>query len=707
MADSDRLDENELKALLAAEIRSAIIYDDSELSQKRARAMRYYDGDMADTPANEGRSSVVSRDVADTIGWMLPGIMRVFTASDQMADYEPVGTEDEQFARQATDLCNHVFWKDNPGYRVLWNATHDSLLQGNGIVKHWWDDSEDCCYSEHSGLTEEQIAILVAERDADIVAQARSEHTQPVAMANPQTGQVEIVQVPTFDVKLKRVISKGRVRIECIEPENFLIDRQARTIEEARFCAHRNEVSRSDLIEMGFDRDVIDDLPSDNIHNYTEEALARAPDAVDVNDVGDRSTQLIELHECYIKADADGDGISETVRAYYAGHAGAGELLNWEVWDDDLPFSDIPCAPVPHRWDARSIADETMDVQRIKTVLLRQALDNLYASNLPQQEMEEGSVVNPDALVNPKFGQVIIRRKGSQPLVPRSVPFVADKAFAAVEYFDQVVERRTGVSRSTMALDPDVLQNQTATAVQNQRDAAYSQIELVARNMAELGWRRVFREILKLVVKHQDRERVIRLKGRPMTIDPRHWNANMDVTINVGLGSGSRDRDMAMLNNVLQSQVMLAQKLAEGGFADKVLDLTPLIRNTLVKITESAGLKNPGAYYPEIEPGVIDEMKRRLRETGATGEPKAIVEREKAQAMLYLEQQKVQLERQRAEVDMALKREKQRSELALKREQLQAELLLRRDQLAAELALKQEFTGFGGSAGVQVGGRPG
>lgn len=372
---ADRLDENELKALLAAEIRSAIIYDDSELSQKRARAMRYYEGDMADTPANEGRSSVVSRDVADTIGWMLPGIMRVFTASDQMADYEPVGIEDEQFARQATDLCNHIFWKDNPGYRILWNATHDSLLQGNGIVKHWWDDGEDCQYSEHSGLTEEQIAILVAERDADIVAQSSSKHTQPVAMTDPQTGQSEIVQVPTFDVKLKRVISKGRVRIECIEPENFLIDRQARTVEEARFCAHRNEVSRSDLIEMGFDRDVIDGLPSDHIHNYSEEALARAPDSVDVNDVGDRSTQLIELHECYIKADADGDGISETVRAYYAGHAGAGELLDWEIWDDDLPFSDIPCAPVPHRWEARSVADETMDVQRIKTVLLRQALD--------------------------------------------------------------------------------------------------------------------------------------------------------------------------------------------------------------------------------------------------------------------------------------------------------------------------------------------
>ena len=707
MSDGVKLEESELKALLAGEIQSAIDYDDSELSQKRARAMRYYDGDMPDTPANECRSSVVSRDVADTIGWMLPGIMRVFTASDRMASYEPVGSEDEAFARQATDLCNHVFWKDNPGYRTLWNATHDSLLQGNGIVKHWWDDSEESEYSEHSGLTEEQIAILVAERGADIVAQAESGSTQPVETTDPHTGRVVVTQMPTFDIKLRRVISKGRVRIECIEPENFLIDQQARTIEEARFCAHRNEVSRSGLIEMGFDRDVVDGLPTDHVHDFSEEALAREPDRESGGDIGDRSTQLIELFECYVKADADGDGIAETVRAYYAGHAGAGELLDWEVWDDDLPFSDIPCAPVPHRWEARSIADETMDVQRIKTVLLRQALDNLYASNLPQQEMEEGSVINPDALINPKFGQVIIRRKGSQPLVPRAIPFVADKAFSAVEYFDQVVERRTGVSRATMALDPDALQNQTATAVQNQRDAAYSQIELVARNMAELGWRRVFREILKLVVKHQDRERVIRLRGRPVAIDPRQWNTRMDVTINVGLGSGSRDRDMAMLNNVLQSQVMLAQKLAEGGFADKVLDVTPLIRNTLVKIAESAGLKNPGAYYPEIEQGVIEEMKARLRAMQDAG-GNAAIERETALNAQRLEQQKLHLESQRMNADMAIKREKQQSEIALDRERLEAELALKREQITAELMLKRELADVGGEPdSVQVGGEVG
>ncbi|MCC7060794.1 MAG: hypothetical protein IT508_11240, partial [Burkholderiaceae bacterium] len=155
---AEKMDDDSLKALLSQEISSALTYDDTELSQKRSKALEYYRGEMTDTPAMTGRSSVVSKDVADTIGWMLPGIIRVFTASDRMAIYEPERPGDEEFAEQATDYANFVFMKDNPGYRIMWDATHDSLLLGNGVVKHWWDDKEECEYTEHSGLTEEQIA---------------------------------------------------------------------------------------------------------------------------------------------------------------------------------------------------------------------------------------------------------------------------------------------------------------------------------------------------------------------------------------------------------------------------------------------------------------------------------------------------------------------------------------------------------------------
>ena len=548
---AEKMDDDRLKALLSQEISSALTYDDTELSKKRAKALEYYRGEMSDTPSMAGRSSVVSMDVADTIGWMLPGIIRVFTASDRIAVYEPERPGDEEFSEQATDYANFVFLKDNPGYRILWDATHDSLLLGNGIVKHWWDDEEECDYSEHSGLTEEQIAILQQDQYVEIVAQKQGE-PQVIVLPSP-TGEMTETTIQTFDVKVKRVVTSGRLKVECIEPEDFLLDREATQIENARFCAHRRDTTRSELIEMGFDRGLVENLPIDRFSSIRQEKLSRDNDTQTFfNNVGDNSMLQVELLECYVKADVDGDGIAETVRAYYAGGNGSGELLDWEVWDDDLPFSDIPCEPVPHRWDARSIADDTGDIQRVKTVLTRQFLDNLYWVNNPMTTAEENSVANPGTLRSPRFGATVYYKKGALPPAPLPVPFIGDKALLGLQHFDNVREMRTGVSRSTMALDPEALQNQTATANQNQKDAAYSQVELIARNQAELGWKRVFRQILKLIVKHQDRPRTIRLRDEWVEMDPRAWNAKMDATINIGLGTGSRDRDMAMLNQILK-----------------------------------------------------------------------------------------------------------------------------------------------------------
>jgi hypothetical protein len=695
---AERLEEQELKALLSNEIRSAITYDDTELSKKRAKAMEYYRGQMDDTPAMEGRSSVVSRDVADTIGWMLPGIIRVFTASDQIAVYEPETQRDEEFAKQATDYCNYVFLKDNPGYRILWDATHDSLLLGNGIVKHWWDDKEECEYTEHSGMTEEQIAILQSEQSIEIVAQKEGE-PQVMLMAGPDGQPIE-QPIPTYDVKVKRITRSGRLRVECIEAEDFLLDREATSIEKARFCAHRDDVSRSDLIEMGFDKELVENLPVDRFSTMAEEKIAREDDAQSFfNMVGDDSMMLVELYECYVKADADGDGIAETIRAFYAGASGAGELLDWEVWEDDVPFSDIPCEPVPHRWDARSVSDDVSDIQRVKTVLTRQFLDNLYWVNNPLTTAEEGTVSNPDMLRSPKFGGTVWTKKATQPPTALPVPFIGDKALLGLQHFDNVREMRTGVSRSTMALDPEALQNQTATANQNQKDSAYSQIELIARNQAELGWRRVFGQILKLIVKHQDRPRTIRLRDEWVEMDPRSWNANMDCTINIGLGTGSRDRDIQMLNTILSGQMAVTDRLAGAGFAEQALEMLPKVNMTLIKLAESAGIKNPEQFYLDIKPETLEQMKADAegREDPKIAEAKMKIEAEtgKAQAQMQLDMQKMQVEQQMRAQEMQqsgqLEMIKMEREFALKEQQIAAEMGLKERQLVAELELKERL----------------
>lgn len=682
---AEKMDDDRLKALLSQEIHSALTYDDTELSQKRSRNLEYLRGEMTDTPAMAGRSSFVSKDVADTIGWMLPGIIRVFTASDRMVSYEPEREGDEDFCEQASDYANYVFFKDNPGYRILWNGTHDSLALGNGIIKHWWDKKEECEYTEHSGLTEEQIAILAMDKDVEIVAQKEGE-PQVILVPGPN-GQMMEAPIATFDVKVKRVVRSGRLCVTCFPSEDLLLNRGVTEIENARFAAHRSDTTRSDLIEMGFDRELVESIPVDRFSTVQQEKISRDEGVQTFfNMVGDDSMLEIELFECYVKVDVDGDGIAETVRAFYAGAGGAGELLDWEVWEDDLPFSDIPCEPVPHRWDARSIADDTADIQRVKTVLTRQMLDNLYWVNNPMTEAEEGTVVNPDALRSPRFGATIFRKKGSMPITPLNIPFIGDKALLGLQHFDNVREMRTGVSRATMALDPEALQNQTATASNNQKDSAYSQIELVARNQAELGWKRVFRQILKLIVKHQDRPRTIRLRNKWVEMNPKSWNANMDATINVGLGTGSRDRDMAMLNQILNVQIAITERLAAAGFVEEALEMVPKINNTAIKLAESAGIKNPEEYYLDIKPERIEVMKVEAKNRP---DPEMQKEQVKAQTQLQLGQQQAQLDAQADQRKAQIEAVQMQADIEAQNKKTEAEMLQAQQkfQMDKELAI--------------------
>lgn len=733
-------DETDLAALINHEIRTALTYDESEIAGKRSRSLEYLRGEMVDTPSRPNGSTVTSRDLADTISWMLPGIMRVFMSSDRMAEYEPVIRDGgdqraaqvaEEHANQASDYVSYVFFKDNPGYRIVYNATHDSLLSGDGVVKFWWDDTPTTEVSVHQRLTIEQVAQLTEAEGVRVLAQEKNK--EPDLVMDPETGQP--IEVETYNCKIERTLTRGRLKVDSLEPENFLIDDAATTVETARFTAHHDPYcTRSDLIEMGFDRQTVEDLSADSTISDRDEAQARRQQATLSDNSMMRSTQRIDLYECYLKVDVDGDGVAETIQVYYAGDAGAGTVLDWQVWEDEVPFATIPCYPQPHRFESESVADRTMDVQKIKTILQRQALDNLYVSNLPMKEVEEGTVLNPDILVSPKFGGIIWKKKASNPIIPHVIPFVADKVFAATEYFDRIIEKRTGVSRTMMALDPEALQNQTATANQNARDASYSQVELVARNMAELGWRRVFRQLLKLIVKHQDRPRIIRLRGKFVEMDPRHWNANMDVTVDTGLGTGSKDRDMAMLRTVLSDQVMVTDRLAAAGFDREALEMLPRIRNTLIKSAEAAGLRNPDAFWPDIDIGQVEQMAAQAAQRRQAppieiqiekmkGETQVQIEGAKAQAQGQIEQMRVQAEAQlnaqKLEIDRqteAMKAEGNRlkeaaqlegdlqsqaaerdntlmiegQKLQFEREKLAVDATLRREEMALKAALEEK-----------------
>src|SRR5262249_6204609 len=135
----------------------------SKLSQERADALDYYLGDMEkDVPTIEGRSRAVSTDVADTIEGLMPSLMEIFAASEEVVRFEPVGPEDVAAAEQETQYVNHVFMQQNPGFLILYSFIKDALLSKVGIVKVWWEEEEREERETYYDQPDDAFALLVA-----------------------------------------------------------------------------------------------------------------------------------------------------------------------------------------------------------------------------------------------------------------------------------------------------------------------------------------------------------------------------------------------------------------------------------------------------------------------------------------------------------------------------------------------------------------
>jgi hypothetical protein len=696
--DKDReVEDSELSAIIGSELRQAQNYDTEQLNGRRTLAIEYMRGEMNDTPARPNGSQQTVRTFADAHAWMLPGVIRVFMASHAMVKYEKVKPEDDQWSRDASDYTNYTFFRESDGYKVLYNATYDALQMGDGLVCSYWEP-ERIETKLFRDKTELEIAALIQEEGWQPTGVVRPGKPRVEPMQDPMTGEVVEMEVPTLTVKLGKKERTGKICDIACKPDNLYLNSSAIEIETARFVAYRHDdKTRSDLYEMakdyGWSREAIEELPKASPRGTDTETEAARYGERGINyDSPVRSGDEIDLFECYMRADMDGDGIAELIQVWWAGDGGSGRLLGWEEWEGEIPFTHIPCYPVPHQSDSQSLFDRTHDLSRVQTVLIRQLLDNLYATNMPMREVEEGSVKNPDILVNPKFGGLIWKTRGSAPMQTHTVPFVADKALLGLQYFDEMLAKRTGVSKTTMALDPEALQGQTATANQNNKDAAYSQIELVARNMAEYGgWQKFFAKRLKLAILH----RQIRAIPDPAgdngfrEVDSGRWDPNMAVAINVGLGTGSRDRDMSMLNLILNGQIDMADRLGAVGFGAKAIEFIPKIRETAVKLAESSGIRNPEEYYPEITKDEMAAMQQQAAQPKP--DPKLEMDMAKQQSDQQMQQQKLQFDAMKAEQELVLKREQLAAEMQLKREQLAAELELKREQLTAELALQREL----------------
>lgn len=698
MARSEPATENDLLRLLDEEIADGVTFDNDDKGDRRSDALDYYDGIMRDLKAERGRSSIVSRDVADVIDTMLPGLMRVFAGAGQLGKYEPAKPEDEAAAAQATDYVNYVLTNECDGYLLLHTWIMDGLQVRNGIVKCWWDTTPEEEVEDLTGQTEDEITLLIQDQGIDILG-----HQERVAfIRNPMTGSTDPIRV--FDLRVRRYSDGGRLRVEPVPPEDFGISAKARSIETARCVWQKTRMTRSDLIKQGYPRDKIDDLPAwDRPAHESDADRGREANADRSSGRDDGAMAEIEITEAYVYADLNGDGVAESLKVVTAGGNGGRELLEAVEWPDDRPFVDLTPQPVPHRWMGRSVADDVMPLMRVKTALTRAMLDNVYAQNKPQRGVDEKNIVNPDELLDLPFGG-IVRTKGSPAAVIQdlTIPNIAPVTLAAMQAIDGVIQRRTGVSGATASLDATAMDPQTATAEQLEHDASYARVEMIARNMAELGLKKLFAKLLRIIVRNQDRPRTIRLRNEWVAFDPRSWNAAMDVSVNVGLGTGSRERDLKMLGGIAARQEAIIQRL---GPDNPVVKPSMYVR-TLHKMVEAAGLRDADSYFASL---TDEEFAQWMASRPQQPNPQAEIaqarlqaDREKTAAQIQGSRERqaaeVSMDRERATIELQMRREELEAEYTLKGEQMEREHHLRRQEMESERELRaaQILTGTAG-----------
>lgn len=654
MAKPQPMDQIDIENVVADAVDNAVDFIESEIAPQRVKAQRYFEGET-DIGYEEGRSKVVSTKVRDTVRNIKPSLMRVFLSNDKAVEFLPKNPKDVMGAEQATTYINWAF-SELGGYRMLNDAFHDALVKKTGILKTYWDDYSKGEIYTYDNLTDEEYMVIASDPEVEIIEHSEEVYAEVQQMQTPD-GQVieQEMERKEHSLKVQRTTTEGKLCIDSVPPEEFFVDRNATCLEDAYVVAHRTEMRVGDVVAMGYDFEEVSNLDnlSSGLSGSDMEVFERKgylEDDTDEN-FADPSMRQVLITEAYMRMDIEGTGVPMLYKVTCGGTNY--KLLDYEVWDE-IPFAVFEVDPEPHSFFGRSVADLVINDQDAATSMLRGILDNVALTNNPRLEVID-DMVNIDDVLNNEIGAVIRSRQAGS-VAPLTVPFVAGSTLPALQYLDQLSETKTGVSRASLGLDPDVLQNTSATAAKLAQSGGQGQIEVIARNLAESGMKRLFKLILGLYVKNSPEQQLMRINGNFVPVDPQVWNASMDVGVNVGLGTGQEDIKLATLQQAFQTQTMIYQQYGAG---NGLVSLTQ-IRNTLADILALGGYRNAERYFnpmnPQIEQQIIQQMMAQQAQQGQA-DPNAA----QAQAIIQAEQIKAQAKMQS---DMARLQAQQQTDAA-------------------------------------------
>lgn len=629
-----------------------------ELSEDRTKALDYYLGEPMGNEV-EGRSQVISRQVWDVVEWIKPQLADIFTSGEEVVEFKARGPEDMKGAEQETDYINHVITEKNNWFEVFYSWSHDALIQKNGYVKAYWDDSEDTVQETYAGLTQDEYVFMMMQSpDLEVVE-------EQVTM--------DEMGAPSFTVRVKSTKPRNITKLDNLAPEFVLVSQNAKGLclqdPSVDFVEHREYRTISSLREQGFD--VADDIADsgDGSGDWEEHLRDDNTPFRDVNRDGaggDGSMRRVKVRECWVRVDYDGDGMAELRHVIVVGRE---VLLNEDC--DIVPIVALCPTPLAHRHYGLSVADAVMDLQRIQTALLRGALDNQYLANNGRYGININTVNMDDMLDSRAGGVVRVDGPLGDAFFPLTHPTNGGQVVPMMEYMDKIAQRRTGVSEQSMGLDPNALNNQAGALANNaMMTAAQQRIKFIARVMAETGVKSLFLLVHALEMKHSRQQKMVELRGEWVPVDPRQWTKRTDMRVSVGIGAGDKPQQITFLTQLIQSQV---------GMLQMRLTSPEKIYNSLSRITKLAGYKDPNEFW---------QNPAKLPPAQPAPDPKMLIEQMKQQA---------DVQRFQAEQQMTTQLETLKSEAKLRETQMQLELQAsndmrdgEREQMQAQLKAELE-----------------
>lgn len=632
--DYEKLDDTEIVKLVDDNVRTSTGYSSSELSKEREKVLKYYNAELP-KPQHEGNSKYVAQDVYNAVQSMQAALLETFAAGNRIVKFAPQNSDDVEKAAIATTYADYVIHRSNDAFGIFSSVILDGLLARAGVAKVFWQQSEEIEEQEFDDLTEAELDMVLAEANIELTSSSMDE-------AGLMSGTIGI----THDT--------SQVVIEAVAPEEFIIEANAKSMMDAKFCAHQTRKTISELRDMGFTEDQIADIGDheDVTRDTDPEVLARHENITTARGFDGKAYQDqvrdVMVTEAYMMVDIEGTGTATLHKIIKAGNA----LLDAEEVDRK-PFIAFVPLPIPHAFYGSNFADKLCATQNARTVLTRSILDHAVIANNPRYMVTKGALTNPREMITNRIGGLVnVTRPDAVTPMPQAPlnPFV----FQTLNQLQEDMEENTGVSSLSTGMNKDAVSKQNSAALVEQLTTMSQQRQkIIARNFASQFIKPLYQEVYTLIVENEDRQKIVEIAGSYVEIDPRSWKEKRDTVVELSLGYGEADKEAAKMLSLHQ---LFSQDPSIGpmyGLENR--------HAMLKKVMEQQGILNVDEYLtppqmiPPPQPDPMQEMQTQMAAKQLElQERQTAVAEMRAQADLMQAQAKMQLDAEKAAASHAL-----------------------------------------------------